>query len=264
MRYIVRFIPLITICFTLASCSFRKDKCPLLKGETSLDSNILCSCNQFFITDSGVCLLYYDYASPSAYNPFHMNPYILYYDKALTLQSSKRINALKIHSVHLDTIIVCERDSYPMRYKTKHPKLLDKSIKYVSMPSRIDKIYNKAIESFQLDTLTMNVIVGYKEYDDCIIGVRNKSFYQDSTITYVKQSAVFKLSDFIFHPNYPASNKICETRYLHFTQDRTIDERLVFENQEILEKFYSDLYVFLLSIYAQNETKAKMKITVMR
>ena len=247
MKHFARFILLFIICFALSGCFFGNDECQLLKDKPSLDSDIVCSCNQFFFTDSSLFLLYFDFASPDSYDPFRMNPYILYYDKDLTLQSSKWINALKILSLESDTIYVYERDSSFRKYKSECPRLVDKTIKYLSMPSKIDNVYNKVIESFQLDTLTMNVDVKYREYDDPAIGIRKSEnlFFQDPTLPYTLKESIFKLSDLIFYPNYPSELRDNEIRYLHFTQDLTIDECLIFENPEIKQKFYADLCEYL-------------------
>ena len=115
---------------------------------------------------------------------------------------------------------------------------MNKFIKFIIPPPKTRNVCNKVIESFQLDTLTMNVKVKYREYQSLTVGLRNPSFFEDSTLLYSHLDSVYKLSDFIFHST--ENNQYIT--YIYFVSDQTINEKLLFDNPIILQNFYENLY----------------------
>ena len=220
--------------------------------------NDLYKCNQIYITDSNIYLLYYNYATAEAYNPFAVEPYIICYNKEGFVQTIEQIDAYKIISIKSDTIFLTGKKKD--RPRRNNQKLKGKyHVEFLSSPTQTIKIYNKVIDVFKLDTLTMNVYVEYREYDDLTIGFRDPLFFQDCTLSYTIKKKVFKLSDFIFHPTRDCCDTDNQIRFLHYSSVQTIDETMLFDNTNILQDFYMNLLKQLDYINPNHNTNGCIK-----
>jgi hypothetical protein len=236
MKSIKRFILFTVIVITVVCCNSTKKEKLLL----NMDIEKLYKCNQFYITDNYLYLLFYNPASPDSFNPFAMDPYIICYNDNCDCLDFKQINTTKIFLQKADTIYLIGQEQY-VRNKKQQKRLNNKFIKFIIPPPKTRNVCNKVIESFQLDTLTMNVKVKYREYQSLTVGLCDPYFFQDSTLLYSNQDSIYKLSDFIFHST--ENNQYIT--YIYFVSDQTINEKLLFDNTIILQTFYDNLYKYI-------------------
>lgn len=256
MKYIIKRTLLVVLTsIVIVSCHSIRKKELMSDMDIRISLSNLYKCNQFYFTDSNLYVLFYNFNSSKAYNPFAMNPYVICYDRDFTFLDIEQLYTTKIVQEKSDTIYVIGLEQNTKR-KRHQKKIRDKSIKYVTVPSQTRNICNKAIKSFQLDTLTMCVNVKYREYPDPTIGITNPLFFHDSTLFCAEKDSIYKLSDFIFHSirddNQCDSNN--QISSLYFSPDQTIHEVLLFENPKILRDFYEELNKYIDHIQKKRNT----------
>ena len=132
MKRFIKSLIVIFILFQNCTCFNWKEE-NMVDKYSVLDSAVLQKCNQIYITDSNVFLMLYDFASPDAYDPFRIDPYLLCYDNNLEVQWCMFVDALKIISIKNDTILLLGRCNTEMNtysinsFFLNHQCLLKKS-----------------------------------------------------------------------------------------------------------------------------------------
>jgi hypothetical protein len=242
MKKIQLFILQTVTCF-FWSCNYENRIYDIVPKGSVLNSTVLQNCNQILITDNNLILMYYIYSASDAYNPFSMEPFILFYNNKLELQSIKWVNSVKIKQIKNDTIFLHERSGIH-NDGIRQTLILPYHIKYLPNTHHKTSIYNKVIESFTLDSITFKVRVKIRKYEDLYIGLRNPEFFKDTKIPYLKKEMICNVSDFIFNQTEHLGDKtsIKKVTLRYNANNQEIVDILYFENAKILQKFYDNLY----------------------
>lgn len=234
---------LIALVIMLQCCTcFNWKENPIADRYAVLNPLDLQECSQVYITDSNVFLMYYDFASPDAYDPFRMDPYLLCYNNNLELQWCKFVDALEIVSIHNDTIVLLGRYNETTKTDISESWYL----KYIPFPSSKGTVCYKVVDSMDLDTISGNVILKYREYNDHLIGLRtNPQFFEDTTNTYSAKTITLNHYDIIFNSHDEPDTSLKCIKTLDLTPNQMYHDIWILNDYNILLDFYNDLYNYI-------------------
>jgi hypothetical protein len=174
-----------------------------------------------------------------------IDPFILFYNNELVLQSAERVNALQIEQVVNDTVFLYARDNKYCNSSNK--SLFHYKIKYLKKPNnKMMNTSNKVIESFVFDTATLNVHVKFREYEDLYIGVANPSFFKDTNVPYTNKEMICGISNFIFNKaEHLDGISIKRVTLVYSTPHQLVYDDMCFANENNLLDFYNNVYKYI-------------------
>ena len=160
----------------------------------------------------------------------------------MELQWCKFVDALEIVSIHNDTIVLLGRYN-----KTSQTDILESwYLKYIPHPSAIGNLCYKVVGSMNLDTITGNVILKYREYNDHLIGLRrNPHFFEDTTNTYSAKIITLNHYDIIFNSQDEPDSSLKCIKTIDLTPEQMYHDIWILNDSNILLDFYNDFYNYI-------------------
>lgn len=242
MRRFIKSLIVIFILFQNCTCFNWKEE-NMVDKYSVLDSAVLQKCNQIYITDSNVFLMLYDFASPDAYDPFRIDPYLLCYDNNLEVQWCMFVDALKIISIKNDTILLLGRCNTEINTYSINAFFLN----YLPIPSGSWNIFNKVIDSMEFDLITKNVVLKYREYEDQAIGLIDPFFFKDTTNIYSTKIDTIKHYDIIYNSKDEPDYSVKCIKTLDLKSNNMYHDIWILNDSNMLVDFYRVLNDYIIA-----------------